>query len=164
MTKPSGKQFPGTNRLPVGISFTFLQLFASSNPRSPQGHPLVLHSVPLPRCRHPPRFLPLPLVGGRGRNFEGSLPPSQLQVGVVLSRHWSAWELCDANVWTVAVLQDGCCIPFHHLLPVSLLPWELLYCSLGLVQALVLGEEVIKMLKWSLWPSRVPVATVSCSW
>ena len=34
-------------------------------------------------------------------------PPSQLQVGGVLSQHWLAWVLCGADVSTVGVLRDG---------------------------------------------------------
>ena len=43
----------------------------------------------------------------------------------MLSRHWRAWQLHGADVWTVAVLQDGYCIPFHHLPSTSLVPQEL---------------------------------------
>ena len=51
---------------------------SSSIPRGPHGLRLDHPSGPL-RRRHPPRFLPLPVAGGRGRNFEGSSPPLQPQ-------------------------------------------------------------------------------------
>ena len=44
------------------------------------------------------------------------------------------------------VLWDGYRVPFHHLPPVLLDPWELPPCSPGSVQALVLREEVSEML------------------
>ena len=43
----------------------------SSNPRNSQGPRLDRCSGPLPRCCDPPKLLLLPLVGGRGRSFEG---------------------------------------------------------------------------------------------
>ena len=51
-----------------------------------------------------PRLLPPPADVGWGRNFESFLPPSQLQVGGVLGRHWASWSSNGAGVWTVEVL------------------------------------------------------------
>ena len=148
MTRPSGKQFPGTSLCQEErncISQTLRT--SSSSPRSPQGphpdHP----SGPPPRHCHPPRLFSHPLTRGRVRNFEGSLPPSQPQVGGILNRHWHAWKLCGADEWTVAVLQQRYHIPFHHLPPMSLVLRELSSCAPGLDRAEVLQEKVSKMLQ-----------------
>ena len=82
---------------------------------------------------------------GRGRSFENSLPPSQPQVGGVLSRHWHAWLSCGAEEWTVRFLWDVYRVPFHHLPPVSQVPTELSSAAPGTVRALALQEEVNKM-------------------
>ena len=79
MTKPIRKQFPETSWLLAGGTSIFLLLLAyssvlsSSSPKRLQG-PRHRSTPPLQR-RHPPRLLPIPLVGGRGRNSEGSSPP-----------------------------------------------------------------------------------------
>ena len=103
----------------------------------------------------PPRLL-LPLAEGRGRNFEGSSPPTQLQVGGALGRHWHAWQSCGANEWTLAVLQHGHRVPFHHLPPVALEPQEPPSCTLGSVRARALREEVSKNRKGALKPVDQP--------
>ena len=84
---------------------------------------------------------------GRGRNFEVSLPPSQLRVGGILGWHWHVWQSFGADEWTVVVLQDVYKVPFHHLPPVSLEPRGLSSFSLGLVRALTLKEDVSKLIQ-----------------
>ena len=113
---------------------------SSNTPRSPQGPHRDRYSGPPPRRRHPPRLLPFPLVRGKGRSLKGSSPPSQPQVGGVLGRHWPAWKLCGADQWTVAVLQQGYCIPFHRLPLVSLVARELLSFALGSVRMQALDQ------------------------
>ena len=100
----------------------------------------------LPLRHHPPRLLPL-LVVGKGRNFEGSLPSSQPQVGDVLGQHWHVRYSFSSDEWTVAVLWNGYRVPLHHLPPVSLEPQELPSCSPGSIRALALWEEISKLLQ-----------------
>ena len=107
--------------------------------------PAHLSGLPPPH-RRPPRLLPL-LVLGRGRNFEGSSPPSQPQVGGILLWHWHAWQSFSIDEWTVAVLWDGYKVAFHYLPTVLLEPRELLSCSPGSDGALALRQEVSKMLQ-----------------
>ena len=115
-----------------------------SGPMGPlPGSPLFVRH---PRCCHLPRLLPPLPIEGRGRNFEGSSPSSQPQMGGVLGQHWLVWQSFEADDWTVAVLQDGCRVRFHHLPPVTLNQQELLSCSPGSVRAVALREEVSKML------------------
>ena len=138
-----------TSLRPVGRSSISLLRLGSSrvlNPGSPQGHHRGCRSVSLPLNHRPPKLPPLPPARGRGRHFEGTLPPSQPQMEGVLSRRWCAWRSCGANDWTVGVLRHGYCVPFHHLPPVSLAPKELLSSALGTVDALALQEEVNKTL------------------
>ena len=134
-------------------SCTFHSSLASSTDRSSNSlrgllalFPVCLYSLP-PLRRHPPRLLPLLLVVGRGRNFEGSSSLSQPQVGGILGQHWQAWQSFGTDEWTVAVLRDGNKVPFHHLPPVSLEPLKLSSCSPGSVHALALQEEVSTMLQ-----------------
>ena len=138
-----------TSLRPVERSSTSPLCLISSrvlSPGSPQGHHRGRHSVILLLSHHPPRLLPLPPSGGRGRNFEDTSPPSQLQVGGVLSRHWSARQSSRADDWMVGVFQDGYRVPFHNLPPVLLVPKELSSSGLGTVHVLALQEEVNKML------------------
>ena len=60
------------------------------------------------------------VLWGGGRSFEGFSPSSQPQVGGVLKRRWHVWQSFGIDEWTVAVLQHGYWVPFHHLSPVSL--------------------------------------------
>ena len=122
--KPStrGKKLPSPLRL---ISSKIL----SNIPRSPQGHQRGHLSLRLPLSRRPPRLLPLPPVVVRVRNLEDISPPSQPQVGGVLSRHWCAWRSCGADDWTVGVLWGGYRFPFHHFPPVLLVPRKLSLCA-----------------------------------
>ena len=62
-------------------------------------------------------LLPLLASSGRGKSFEGSLPPSQLQVGGILSQHWHSWHSCRVENWAVEVLHSVYLVPFHHLPP-----------------------------------------------
>ena len=95
------------------------------------GHLQSLHTVrQLPLPRRPPRLHPLCLAGGRERSFDGFSPPSELQVGGVLRRHWRVWQSFGSYKWTVAVLQQGYRVPFHHL-PLVLLEHRELVLLLG---------------------------------
>ena len=141
----------GRTSLRNGRSFTFPNCLVSSRSCSSSSRSglldlrLVFLSGLPPRHHYPPRLLSLALAKGRGKNFEGSSPPSQLQVGGLLSRHWRAWQSCRADKQTVVVLWDGYRVLFHHLPPVSLEPWELPSCSFGSVRVQAL-REVSKML------------------
>ena len=91
------------------------------------------------------RVVPLPAITGRERNFEGSLPPSQPQVGGILGWHWHSWSSCGAEDWTVEVLCFGYLVSFHYLPPVLREPIEFISYALGFAEAL--KEEGDKMLQ-----------------
>ena len=48
-----------------------------------------------------------PARGGRGKGFEGLLPPCELQVRGNLGWHWQSWKELGAEHWTVEVLHSG---------------------------------------------------------
>ena len=49
----------------------------------------------------------------RGRSFESFLPPSQLQVGGILGRHWNSWTSYGAEDW----LLESPLLQLSHLFP-----------------------------------------------
>ena len=138
-------------------SYSLLSTQAISHPGNRRVRVLFL---PLPQIPRPP-FSPVSM--GRG-SFEGSLPPSQLQVESILGWHWLFWSSFGAEAWTVEVLHPGYLIPFHHLPPLAQDP---LPAAQGLHRLRPFSTKwtgCCRKVPWNWFTNLAQASTVICFW